>query len=204
MTESSKTTAETYNRLGALYDTLTSLPDKFILNRMASELLVKAQGNVLEVGVGSGKNLKRYTQECKIIGVDVSEKMLQVASREAQRLFISFEPYLGDATRLHFLDQSFDTVVCTLAGCTFDDPSAVYTEMRRVCDPKGRALFLEHVLPTSPALQHVCHAIAPLTKRALHCDPTRDSESLIKAAGWTIVNRQSALSGSLIALVAVP
>jgi len=171
---------ETYDRLGGKYDKKIQWLDRWFLNRMRRELLVRSQGRVLEVAVGSGKNLEYYPTGTNVIGLDFSPKMLEAAKRRARHLEnVVFETRMGDATRIPFDARSFDALVCTLGGCTFDEPLKVYKEMRRVCKPDGQVLFLEHVKPKPWYLRASCNVIAPLSKRLVHCDPLRETEKFI-------------------------
>lgn len=193
-----------YDALGGRYDVLTRVIDGTVLNRLRRQLLAHARGSVLEIAIGTGKNVRYYPRDCEISGVDFSIKMLEVARRRAAREGRAIEIHRGDAAALPFDDARFDTVVCTLGGCTFDDPARVFREMRRVCRPDGLALWLEHVRPPSPAAQAVLGAVAPLTKRVLGCDPTRDTERTIREAGWQLDDVQREWRGVLLAMRARP
>ncbi|HYO72421.1 MAG TPA: methyltransferase domain-containing protein, partial [Archangium sp.] len=158
---------EIYDDLGQRYDVWTLLPDRLFLDRWRRGLLAEARGEVLEVAVGTGKNLVFYPEACRVTGLDFSRAMLDEASRRARALHRPFEPREGDVTALPFADASFDTVTCTFAVCTFTEPLAALREMRRVCRPGGTLLLLEHVLPQERPLARAAHALAPLTRRAV-------------------------------------
>ena len=99
----------------------------------------RAVGEVLEVAVGSGLNLPHYPPEVKLIGVDLSEGMLQLARRRAATARCEAELLRADGARLPFGDESFDAVVCTFSLCGFPDPRAGVAEMVRVLRPGGIA-----------------------------------------------------------------
>jgi ubiquinone/menaquinone biosynthesis C-methylase UbiE len=193
-----------YDALGARYDRWTTLPDKAVFDRMRSALLGDAGGSVLEVAVGTGKNLRHYPATCRIVGLDLSEPMLAIARRRARETGRAFEGVCGDATALPYGDGEFDGVVCTLAGCTFPDPVRVFREMRRVCRPDGRAYFLEHVRPTQPWLARLAAAVEPFARTAVGCDPNRDTVALIARAGFEPRVEVRALGGLCLALSARP
>jgi ubiquinone/menaquinone biosynthesis C-methylase UbiE len=189
-----------YDRLGERYDRWTTLPDRVFFNGLRRTLLGGARGRVLEVAVGSGKNLEYYPAECEIVGLDLSESMLEVATRRARAARRKFEAVRGDAKALPYADGEFDTVVCTLAGCTFVEPVAVFREMRRVCRPGGSVLFLEHVRPTNPWLARLALSIQPVARAAVGCHLGRDTIDLIAQAGLDARVEATAFGDFLVAL----
>ncbi|REG22681.1 ubiquinone/menaquinone biosynthesis C-methylase UbiE [Archangium gephyra] len=195
---------EIYDDLGQKYDVWTLLPDRLFLDRWRRELLAGARGEVLEVAVGTGKNLAFYPEACRVTGLDFSRAMLDEASRRARALHRPFEPREGDVTALPFADASFDTVACTLAVCTFTEPLAALREMRRVCRPGGAVLLLEHVLPRDRPLARVAHAIAPLTRKAVGCNPDRDTLALVREAGLHVDSVLGRARDIILAVVARP
>ena len=110
----------------------------------------RARGEVLEVAVGTGRNLPFYPENVRLTGVELSPRMLDVARRRARELGREADLRLGDAQDLPFGDASFDTVVCTLGLCTIPDDRRAVSEAARVLRPGGRLLLLEHV--RSPVL----------------------------------------------------
>lgn len=200
----SREMAALYDALEGDYDRWTAWLDRALLGRMRETLLRDASGEVLEVAIGTGKNLAYYPQSCRVTGLDLSGRSLPRAAREAARHGIAFTAERGDASSLAFDAGRFDTVVCTVAGCTFDDPLTVYREMRRVCRPGGRVLFLEHVRPRSPVLRAFCRSIAAQSWRTLRCDPNRETERIIEEAGLRITKRHAVVGEMFVQLVAEP
>ena len=105
----------------------------------------QATGEVLEIAIGTGRNLPHYAHDVRLTGIEVSPAMLEVARARARDLGRAADLHVGDAQALEFPDESFDTVVCTLALCTIPDDRAAVAEVRRVLRPGGRFLLLEHV-----------------------------------------------------------
>jgi ubiquinone/menaquinone biosynthesis C-methylase UbiE len=105
----------------------------------------QATGDVLEVAIGSGRNLPLYPKSIRLTGIDFSPEMLQLARRRAQELGRQIDLRLGDAQALELPDASFDTVVCTLSLSAIPDQRRAIAEMRRVLRPGGRLLLLDHV-----------------------------------------------------------
>lgn len=120
---------------------------------LRAALIGQAQGNVLEVGVGTGLNLPLYDWKAvtTITGADLSPGMLQEAQNKIQGLARPDAVTLrtADVEALPFEDDSFDCVVDTFSMCVFAHPSRALAEMARVLRPGGRLLLLEHSRSTS-------------------------------------------------------
>ena len=140
----SREIADKYDQFARWYDWVEGVPDLLGVSRLRHQLLRRASGNVLEVAVGTGKNLRYYPQECRIVAVDISGEMLNVARKRAEKLSMNVDFLLTDAQALPFCGKSFDTVLSSLTTCTFPNPVLALQEMARVCKPTGRVLLLEH------------------------------------------------------------
>jgi ubiquinone/menaquinone biosynthesis C-methylase UbiE len=105
----------------------------------------RARGDVLEVAVGTGLNLALYPAEARLTGVDLSPEMLAQARSRSAAIGRPIELKEADVAALPFGDDSFDTVVSTLAMCVVPDDRAGILEMRRVLRPGGRLLLLDHI-----------------------------------------------------------
>jgi ubiquinone/menaquinone biosynthesis C-methylase UbiE len=136
--------SEKYDRFARWYDWVEGVPDLLGVSKLRRRLLRRASGKILEVAVGTGKNLDYYPRDCRIIAVDVSIEVLKQAWQRAAKLSIDVSFLLMDAENLAFPDHSFDTVVSSLATCTFSNPVAALKEMARVCRTDGKILLLEH------------------------------------------------------------
>src|SRR3954451_17684848 len=84
----------------------------------------RATGRVLEVAIGTGRNLPFYVSAGSLTGVDLSPEMLSIAEALAARRGLPVDLREGDAEALPVEDASYDTVVCSLSLCTIPDPSA--------------------------------------------------------------------------------
>ncbi len=203
--EASTRSARAYDRLGEGYDYATVLLEASILKQMRSALLRDARGEVLEIAVGTGKNLKYYPRGCHVRGIDVSERSLRIAKkRSIEHQLDGFAAEIADATRLPYDDKRFDTVVLTLAGCTIPNPIRVYQEMRRVCRTDGQVLILEHVQPPDSARRMLFTLIKPFTGFFLNCNPLVDSERIIVESGLLIEKCEDALDGVILKINARP
>jgi phosphatidylethanolamine/phosphatidyl-N-methylethanolamine N-methyltransferase len=119
---------------------------------------------VLEVGVGTGINLSLYPKHCTVTGIDFSESMLEKARERAAVKGIRNARLLQmDAADLKFADDSFDIVYAPYLISVVPDPVQVAHEMRRVCRPGGRIIFLNHFLSPNPILGRLERWISPAT-----------------------------------------
>jgi ubiquinone/menaquinone biosynthesis C-methylase UbiE len=109
----------------------------------------RARGAVLEVAIGTGRNLAFYPAGVRLTGIDLSPAMLAHAHQRARELGMEVDLREGDAQALPFADGSFDTVVCTLSLCNVPDDRKAVAEMRRVLKPGGRLLLLDHIRAAS-------------------------------------------------------
>lgn len=105
----------------------------------------QASGDVLEIAIGTGRNLPYYPADIRLTGIDISPAMLALAARRADDLGRDVELRVGDAQALDLPDARFNTVVSTLTLCTIPDDRRAVAEAWRVLRPGGRFLLLEHV-----------------------------------------------------------
>jgi ubiquinone/menaquinone biosynthesis C-methylase UbiE len=139
-----KEISDKYDGFAKWYDVVEGVPDLLGIRKLRQQVLRQASGRVLEIAVGTGKNLRYYPRGCRIVAVDLSAEMLAIAQKRASRLQMKVWFLLADAEALPFSEDSFDTVVSSLSTCTFPDPVAALVEMARVCRTDGKILLLEH------------------------------------------------------------
>jgi len=138
-----------------------------------------ADGNVLEIGIGSGLNLPYYnpTKVNHITGVDPSPEMWKLHDWSGD---IEIEFVRASAEDLQFKDQTFDSVLCTYTLCTIPDPDKAMQEIKRVLKPNGKFIFTEHGLAPDEKVSKTQHRINPYWKKlGGGCNLNRDIESLI-------------------------
>ncbi|SNY60270.1 class I SAM-dependent methyltransferase [Paractinoplanes atraurantiacus] len=150
----------------------------------------RATGRVLEVAVGTGRQLPHYPPGVTVTGVDLSAGMLTIAPRAGLRRV------LGDAEHLPFGDATFDTVVCALGLCTIPDPVAAIGEMKRVLVRGGRLLLLDHIGGVAPvrAAQWLLERVT-IPTAGEHF--TRRQLPAVRQAGFEIVESQRLKAGTV-------
>jgi phosphatidylethanolamine/phosphatidyl-N-methylethanolamine N-methyltransferase len=154
-----------------VYDKLAKVYDLFFgptlhPGRLAAiqRMDIQAAERVLEVGVGTGINLSLYPKHCSITGIDFSSSMLEKArERTARKELRGIRLLQMDAADLKFADDSFDIVYAPYLISVVPDPVKVACEMRRVCRPGGRIIFLNHFLSPNPILSRGERMISPFT-----------------------------------------
>lgn len=176
-----------WDRTATRYDERVARVEERYLVPSRRWVCERAVGEVLEVAVGSGLNLPHYPPEAKLIGVDLSEGMLQLARRRAATARCEVELLRTDGSRLPFGDESFDAVVCTFSLCGFPDPRAGVEEMVRVLRPGGSLLFADHVGSTNPFIRLGQWALQAITIPTEGEHWTRRPKRHVKALGLPIV-----------------
>lgn len=157
----------------------------------------RAEGHVLEVAIGTGLNLPHYPAGVSVTGIELSPAMLAIAGQRAAGLDLDVNLRTGDAEHLPFGDESFDTVVCALSLCAIPDPVAAIGEMRRVLQPGGRLLLLDHVGSTWPPVYAAQWLVERLTIRAAGEHFTRRQLPLVQAAGFDVVESERLKAGTV-------
>ena len=126
----------------------------------------KVEGiNILEVGVGTGKNFSYYPSDIVINAIDFNDKMLKRAKDRANEQKVKVRLQQMDVQYLEFEDNTFDTVVASLVFCSVPDPVRGLMEVKRVCKQGGKIILLEHVLSGNPVLGWLMNLINPLVVR---------------------------------------
>ena len=142
-----------WDKQAARYDRAMSFWDRHLFGDSRPWACGRAAGEVLEVAVGTGRNLPFYPEGTQLTGVDWSPAMLGIARRRAAGLGRAADLSQGDAQALEFPDESFDTVLCALGLCAIPDDRRAVAEMARVLRPGGRLLLVDHVAASTSVLR---------------------------------------------------
>jgi ubiquinone/menaquinone biosynthesis C-methylase UbiE len=147
-----------------------------------------ATGRILEIGIGSGLNLRYYSERAEyVIGLEPSPKLLAIAAEAERRAGLSFELVKGSAETIPLEDKAIDTVLTTWTLCTISAVNRALSEMRRVLKPDGRLLFVEHGLSPEEKVRRWQNTLNPVWKRlAGGCHLNRAIPQLIERAGFRI------------------
>jgi ubiquinone/menaquinone biosynthesis C-methylase UbiE len=192
MTRDRATMAETgrvrelYEQEARHYDRRIAFFEKVLFGDGRRWVCSRARGDVLELAVGTGRNLDLYPPDVRLTGIELSPAMLDIARRRARDLGRDADLRVGDAQALEFSDGRFDTVACTLSLCTIPDDRAAVAEARRVLRPGGRLLLLEHVRSTRPAVRAAQRALDPLAVRFAADHLAREPLEHLTAEGFVV------------------
>lgn len=191
-----------WDKMAPSYDKQISFFEKIQFGGGREWVCSRSSGDVLEVAIGTGRNLPFYPPDVRITGIELSPAMLDIARRRAKELGIEADLREGDAEALPFIDASFDTVVCALSLCTIPNNAKAIAEMARVLKPGGKLLLLDHIGSRWWPVWAGQRLLEMFTSRAGEY-MTRRQLPLLAAAGFTVVESQQLKWGSVERVAAI-
>ena len=178
------------------YDRLMERVERAGLRERRSRLLRALEGDVLEIGAGTGLGLPHYERAARVVQLEPDRHLRRQLERKRALARVPVEIVPGEAEALPFPDESFDAVVSTLVLCSVRDPGRALAEIRRVLRPEGRLVLIEHVRGES-ALGGWQDLLAPLHRLlAGGCSPNRRTAETVQAAGFELDARPFAIAGN--------
>jgi ubiquinone/menaquinone biosynthesis C-methylase UbiE len=154
----------------------------------------QAQGDVLEIGIGSGLNLPFYSPEVRhVYGVDPSIELQRMAAKKtsAARFQVTFFTQSAE-NPVPLPDSSIDTVVMTWSLCSIPNPGAALQQMKRLLKGNGRLIFVEHGRSADANVKTWQDRMTPFWKRiGGGCHLNRKVDDLIKTAGFRIIEQKN-------------
>ena len=176
------------SRLFALtYDRMMGRAEKAGLGELRQNVIADAGGDVLEIGAGTGANLRLYGPAVKSLTVTEPEPpMLRRLEHKVAEQSPATKVLRAPAEDLPFNDDSFDTVVSTLVLCGVDDQPRALREARRVLRPGGRLIFLEHVRSEDDGLARWQDRFNGVNRFMVGCECNRPTLDTIRAAGFDV------------------
>jgi ubiquinone/menaquinone biosynthesis C-methylase UbiE len=162
------------------------------MNDLRPETIAEADGEVLEVGFGTGLNLRLYGAGVKsVTGLDPmrTDGVAAVEGRIAEARFPVERTALRADGQLPFDTGRFDTVVTTWTLCSIPDPQAALEEMRRVLRPGGRYVFIEHGRSDAAGTARWQDRLNPLWRKlADGCNINRKMDEIVEAGGFELTS----------------
>ena len=165
-----------------------------MIGRMRALVVPRARGRVLEVGIGTGLNMRYYDKRrvTHITGLDPALQMHPLALERVAQAGLNVDLVGLSAEKISLPDASFDTVLITYTLCTIPNPHAALLEMRRMLAPDGKLLFCEHGHAPDASVQRWQARLQPLWgKVAGGCHLGRDIPALLQGAGFTLPDLQT-------------
>ncbi|MGZ4335321.1 MAG: class I SAM-dependent methyltransferase [Gaiellaceae bacterium] len=185
-----------YDRGAERYDRAEAW-DRRLFGADARDLVREASGQVLELAVGTGRNLALYPADATVTGIELSDEMLRRAQARAAELGLVADLRQGDVQDLPFPDASFDTVVCTFALCTIPDDRRALREARRVLRGGGLLLLVEHVRSPNPVIRFLERLAEPVMHRIAGDHLLRDPLDHLEEAGFAVERLERSRLGVL-------
>jgi ubiquinone/menaquinone biosynthesis C-methylase UbiE len=183
-TQNSLTTQRRYDRQAPLFDLMEVPLEALVFGGLRRWLWAEVDGaRLLEVGVGTGKNMPYYPEGARIVAVDISPRMLQRAASRARRLKRDVDLVLADAQHLPFRNGAFDAAAATFVFCSVPEPVNGLQEVRRVVGESGPVHLLEHVRIGKPIIGRLMDAANPIAVRLSGANINRNTVSNIEKAG---------------------
>ena len=177
---------EIFDASAAQYDKGMAFTEKLFFGDGRAWACSQARGQVLEIAIGTGLNLPFYPADVELTGIEISPAMLEIARRRAKSLGRQVKLVVGDAQALPFSDQSFDTVVCTIALCSIPDDRQAVAEAWRVLRPGGSFVALEHVRSPNIIIRGLEHLLESYTLRTQADHLLREPVETVQEAGFSI------------------
>lgn len=159
------------------------------VNQQRAKVVPQAHGKVLEIGIGSGRNLAHYQAALvdELTGLDPEMAMHRLAKKRLAQSGLQANLVGLDAESIPLDDNLFDTVVCTYTLCTIPDACKALLEMKRVLKPSGQLLFCEHGKAPDAKVAQWQAKLNPIWNRfAGGCNLNRAIPDLITDAGFNV------------------
>ncbi|HEY9059552.1 MAG TPA: class I SAM-dependent methyltransferase [Pseudobacteroides sp.] len=186
MSNTSDSTRKRYNRIARFFKITESLMEKGKMSLWRKAVWNEANGKVLEVGVGTGKNIQYYPESVEVSAIDFSEKMLEFAREKASIYGKKVDLRLMDVQALDFADETFDTIITTCVFCSVPDPIKGLKELKRVCKKDGQIIMLEHVRSKKPLVGIIMDLLNPIVVRIVGANINRNTIENLKQSNINV------------------
>lgn len=186
--EASGHTQRRYDFIARFYDLMELPVERLLFSKWRPMVWSRVEGpSVLEIGVGTGKNIPYYPDSVTVTGIDLSRKMLEKGCRRAkEHADKSIVLDLMDAQQLKFENNQFDEVVATYAFCSIPDAVAGLQEALRVTRPGGKLQLLEHVRSDKPGLGRLMDLLDGPLHYLSGVHIARETAENVEKAGWKL------------------
>ena len=176
-----------YQRISSIYDRMEGMMEKRF-RPWREKIWQFAYGpRVLEVGVGTGKNIEFWPRDAQVAAVDLTPGMLEIACQRVRQSGRRGDHlFLADIQHLELPSRIFNTVVATFVFCSVPNPIQGLREIGRMVRPDGHILLLEHVRIDRPIIGPLMDMLAPLIARCNGASINRRTVENVRAAGLRV------------------
>ena len=191
----------------SIYDAFMAPLEKMGITKARKLLLKEAKGKVLEIGAGTGVNLKfynfKYIDSMVLSDLEFDKRLLKRAEKNKCKDKVQME--ILTTLDLPFKDNTFDYVVHTLVFCSVSDVDQGLREIKRVLKPGGTLLFIEHILPERNPLKKMFDKITPAWKKiAMGCHLNRDFILSLNSNDFDVISSKKFMRTVFISGMAKP
>src|SRR5699024_5543919 len=190
--EQTQFTKKRYNVTSVIYNLMEWPVEQLWYKKWRQKLWEQIHGpKVLEIGVGTGKNIPYYPDNIQLTGIDLSPGMLKRAKgllKEKQKNHVILKEM--DAQDMDFPDNHFDEVVATFVFCSVPDPVRGLQEVLRVTKPGGRLHLLEHMRAEQPFMASLMKKLDAPIHYLSGVHIARQTVANVEQAGWNIAKVQ--------------
>ncbi len=193
-------TRSRYQRLSSIYDRMEGMAERRYAPWRTKLWSLVDGPKVLEVGVGTGKNMSFYPPGMEITAIDLTPGMLERARQRARELQINPDLRIGDVQSLEFPTAYFDTAIATFVFCSVPNPILGLQELKRVVKPGGQVILLEHMRSPNKMVGMIMDALNPLTVRVMGANINRRTVENVNLAGLRLLEVEN-IDGKLVKLI---
>jgi ubiquinone/menaquinone biosynthesis C-methylase UbiE len=195
-----------YGRIAAIYDRFETFAEtsfKPMRKRLCGEIdqRLPIGARVLEVGVGTGKNIPYWPENKLMTAVDLTPEMLKQAIKKAQALDKQSKIEVDDVQALDSSSNSFEGAAASFVFCSVPDPVLGLEELKRVVRPGGTIVLLEHVRSETVVVGKIMDLLNPIIVRIVGANINRDTVQNVRRSGLDIERIEDLGMSGLVKLI---
>lgn len=184
-----------YDLIAKYYDFFDNYYENKIYHKMRGKYIEQIKDSkILELGVGTGKNLQYYDQSNKILAIDLSSKMLQEASKKLFSLPVKNQQQIElrqISSKWNLKENSFNFVVASFVLCTIVDPSDLIKNIFNSLKPNGKLILFEWMPPKDSSRLLILKMFHPFLKYFLGVSVYRNNSlKYFDRKNWSLINKE--------------